>query len=165
MPAALRTLSQGVVDLLQGNRLLNLIMSDRGRVAMGFMAVYLDAGYDPANALSGLTVNRYKAQCAATGLCSPGRAAAMLGLMRFAGHLEPAARARRGQPLRLVPTEKLLGSMRERWRRVFTALAQMRTEGEIGLVRLDDPIFAKVFVVRSWTCSWPVSARSSTAPR
>jgi hypothetical protein len=146
MPAALRMFCQGVVDLFEGSRLLNLIVSDRGRVAMSLMALYLDSGYDPRNPLSGLTVNRYKAQCAAAGLCSPGRAAAMLGLMRFAGHLQPAARTQRGQPLRLIPTDKMLGSLRERWRRIFRALAQIRPEGEIGLARLDDPAFAKVLV-------------------
>jgi hypothetical protein len=146
MPAAVRALCQGMVDLFEGSRLLNLIVSDRGRVGMGLMAVYLDAGYEPRSPLSGLTVNRYKAQCAAAGLCSPGRAAAMLGLMRFAGHLEPVARTQRGQPLRLVPTEKLLGSFRQRWRRLFASLAYVRPEGAIGLARLDDPAFAKVFV-------------------
>jgi hypothetical protein len=146
MPAALRMFCQGVVDLFEGSRLLNLIVSDRGRVAMSLMAVYLDAGFDPRNPLSGLTVNRYKAQCAAAGLCSPGRAAAMLGLMRFAGHLQPAARTQRGQPLRLIPTDKMLGSLRERWRRIFGALAQIRPEGEIGLACLDDPAFAQVCV-------------------
>jgi hypothetical protein len=146
MPAALRMFCQGMVDLFEGSRLLNLVVSDRGRVAMSLMAIYLDAGFDPGNPLSGLTVNRYKAQCAAAGLCSPGRAAAMLGLMRFAGHLQPPARTQRGQPLRLIPTEKMLGSLRERWRRIFGALAQIRPEGEIGLARLDDPAFAKVLV-------------------
>lgn len=146
MPAALRMFCQGMVDLFEGSRLLNLVVSDRGRVAMSLMAIYLDAGFDPRNPLSGLTVNRYKAQCAAAGLCSPGRAAAMLGLMRFAGHLQPVARTQRGQPLRLIPTEKMLGSLRERWRRIFGALAQIRPEGEIGLARLDDPAFARVFV-------------------
>lgn len=146
MPQALRALCEGILELFKGNRLLNIIVSDRARVAMGLLAVYLDADYDPRNPLSGLTVNRYKAKCAATGLCSPNRAVAMVGLMRFAGHLEPASRSERGQRLRLAPTEKLLGPMRERWRRVFGGLRYVRPEGAVGLALVDDPAFAKAFV-------------------
>jgi hypothetical protein len=146
MPAALRALCAGAVDLFERSRLLNIIVSDRARLVMGWLAVYLDAGYQPGNPLSGLTVNRYKMQCAATGLCSQGRAAAMLGLMRFAGHLEPAARTARGQPLRLVPTEKLIGIMRDRWRVAFSALAHVRAEGNSGLALLHHPLFPRMFV-------------------
>src|SRR5438874_627094 len=132
MPEAMRLLASGLIDFFQGSRLLNLIASDRGRMVMAWMALYLDAGHEPRDPLSGLTVNRYKALCASTGVCSPGRGAAMLGIMRFAGYLEPAGRAHRGLPLRLIPTEKLRAQQRERWRRVFPALARVRPEGEIG---------------------------------
>lgn len=145
MPAALRAVCEGTVEAFGSSRVLNILLGDRARVAMGFIAIYLDAGYDPLNSLSGLTVNRFKLQCAATGLCSPGRAAAMLGLMRFAGYLEPASGARRGQPLRLVPTEKLIGPARERWRRIFGGLVHVGPQGAIGLTLLEDPTFAKAF--------------------
>jgi hypothetical protein len=115
-------------------------------MVMAWMALYLDAGHDPRDPLSGLTVNRYKALCARTGVCSPGRGAAMLGIMRFAGYLETAGRAQRGLPLRLVPTEKLRAQQRERWRRVFPALARVRPEGEIGLALIDQPAFHKAFI-------------------
>ena len=146
MPQAMRLFCSGLIDFFQGSRLLNLIASDRGRMVMAWMALYLDAGYDPRDPLSGLTVNRYKALCASTGVCSPGRGAAMLGIMRFAGYLEPAGRAHRGLPLRLVPTEKLKVQQRERWRRLFPALACVRPEGEIGVALIDDPAFYKAFV-------------------
>jgi len=145
MPDAIRTVCSGIVELFGGSQVLNVVVSDRARLVMGFMAIYLDAGYDPMTPLSGLTVNRFKAQCAATGLCSPGRAAAMLGLMRFAGYLKPASDAQRGQPLRLVPTEKLIGPASERWRRAFSGLTHLRPEGKIGLALLDDPAFARTF--------------------
>ncbi len=70
----------------------------------------------------------------------------MLGIMRFAGYLEPAGRAHRGLPLRLIPTEKLRAQQRERWRRVFPALARVRPEGEIGLALIDEPAFHKAFI-------------------
>ena len=146
MPEAMRLLASGLTDFFQGSRLLNLIASDRGRMVMAWMALYLDAGHDPRDPLSGLTVNRYKALCASTGVCSPGRGAAMLGIMRFAGYLELAGRAHRGLPLRLIPTEKLRAQQRERWRRVFPALARVRPEGEIGLALIDEPAFHKAFI-------------------
>lgn len=70
----------------------------------------------------------------------------MLGIMRFAGYLEPAGRAHRGLPLRLIPTEKLSAQQRERWRRLFPALARVRPEGEVGLALIDQPAFHKAFI-------------------
>src|SRR5262245_44636923 len=43
MPDAMRMMCGGLVQLFQGNRLLNLIASDRARLVMAFMATYLDA--------------------------------------------------------------------------------------------------------------------------
>lgn len=143
---AFRNLLAGVLDLTENRFLINLLVSDRVRMMMGWLALYLDAGYDPSDPLSGLTVNRYKALVASTGLCSPGRAAAMLGIMRFAGYLEPVPRARRGLPLRLVPTEKLVGPQRERMRNAMAMLARIRPESAIGLARIDDPAFFNAFV-------------------
>jgi hypothetical protein len=146
MPEAMRLIASGLIDFFQGSRLLNLIASDRGRLVMAWMALYLDTGHDPRDPLSGLTVNRFKALCASTGVCSPGRSTAMLGIMRFAGYLEPAGRAHRGLPLRLIPTEKLRAQQRERWRRLFLALACVRPEGAIGLALIDEPAFHKAFI-------------------
>ncbi len=145
-PKAIRTLGAGMVEFFAGNRLINLVVSDRARAVMAVMAIYLDAHYEPRDPLSGLTLNRFKARCAETGLCSPGRAVAMLGLMRFAGYIAPVARADRGLPSRLIPTQKLIGSQHERWRRVFRALALVRSEGEAGLALMDNPGFTKPFV-------------------
>ncbi len=146
MPAALRKLLAGLTEVFERRRLLGLFGSDRVRLLVAYLALYLDAGHDPADPRSGLTVERYKALCASTGLCSTWHAAMVLRLMRFAGYLTPAPRVDRGAPRRLVPTEKFQTAQRERWRRVIAALAELRPEGAIGLARLDDPAFAKPFV-------------------
>lgn len=146
MPEALRALFTGLIGLFQHNRLLGLIASDRARMVMGWLTLYLDSCYDGRDPLSGLTVNRFKALCARNGLCSPGRAAAMLGLMRFAGHIQPAVRTRRGQPLRLVPTEKLIGPQRERIRFALLALVKLHPDSAAGLARLDDPEFFRTLI-------------------
>jgi hypothetical protein len=146
MPAALRKLLAGLTEVFERRRLLGVFGSDRVRLLVAYLALYLDAGYDPSDPRSGLTVERYKALCASTGLCTAWHAAMMLRLMRFAGYLTPAPRVGFGIPRRLVPTEKFQTAQRERWRRVIAALAELRPEGAIGLARLDDPAFAKPFV-------------------
>lgn len=146
LPEALRIFVSGLFDVVQVNSLLGLIVSDRNRMIMSWLTLYLDASYDGRDPLSGLTVNRYKALCARAGRSSPGRAVALLGLMRFAGYLEPARRTARGMPLRLVPTEKLLGPQRARVRAALTAMAKLRPEGAIGLARLDDPAFFRALL-------------------
>ena len=143
MPGVLLGLFTSIHALNQGNRLVNILMSDRARMMMGWMTLFLDASHDPQDPLSGLTVNRFKALCARAGLCSPGRGAATLGLMRFAGYLEPATRAARGLPLRLMPTEKLVAPLRARLEFGLTALTRLRPEGAVGLARLNDPVFFK----------------------
>jgi hypothetical protein len=146
MPEVLRSLFTSINGLIQGHRILNLIVTDRSRMVMGWLTLFLDASYDQHDPLSGLTVNRYKALCARSGLSSPGRGAAMLGLMRFAGYLEPATRASRGLPLRLVPTAKLIEPQRLRLRFIFKALACFRPEAKIGLTRIDEPVFFNTLV-------------------
>lgn len=145
MPDALRSMLVAASDVARGNQLLALIVSDRARWIMSWLALFLDASHDPSDPFSGLTVNRFKSLCAGADLASPGTAVAMLGLMRFAGYIEPATRAHRGVPLRLIPTEKLLGPQRERLRHALKSLALLRPEGTVGLARLDDPVCFKAF--------------------
>jgi hypothetical protein len=145
MPEALRSLLAGLTDVFERRRLLGLFAGDRVRLLVAYLALYLDALHDPSDSRSGLTAERYKALCASTGLCSAWHAAVMLRLMRFAGYLTPS-RVGRGARRRLVPTEKFRAAQRDRWRRVFAALARVRPEGAMGLARVDDPGFAKPFI-------------------
>lgn len=146
MPQALRSLCEGLEGLFRGSRLLNLIVGDRGRVAIGWMALYLDAEREPGDPGTGLTVNRFKALCASTELCSPGRAAAMLGVMRFAGYLEPAAHSIRGMPLQLVPSGRFLAQQRLRCEKIFEAMRHVAPEGASGLALMHHPDFPRHFI-------------------
>lgn len=147
MPRAVRSFAKSYVAHFEHRPLLNLVTSDRGRVLMAWMALYFDALYDPAVPGSGLTVNRFKAACAETGLCSQGRASAMLGVMRFAKHIEPVTEARRGHSLRLSPTEKLRAAFRERIANTLAAMSLVLPEGRLGLDHLGDPVFEKAFII------------------
>jgi hypothetical protein len=146
MQKATRLFARGFIDHFENRPLLNLVTSDRGRVLMSWMVLYFDSCHDPSDPSSGLTVNRFKSACAETGLCSPGRASAMLGLMRFAGQVEQVAAARRGQPLRLAPTERLRRAFRERVANTLSAMSHVMPEGEIGIRHLGDPAFDRVFI-------------------
>jgi hypothetical protein len=141
MPRALQVLATNVLDLYQRRPILNLVMNDRGRMAVSHIALYLHYSADPADPGSGLTTNRFKQVCAQAGLGSPGRAVAILALMRFAGLLEPEANSHRGQRRRLVPTEAFVALQRDRLRQAFTALAHLRGEGAFGLAHLHDEHF------------------------
>ena len=89
--AAMRALLADNVRLYRGNRVLNYVGYDRGRLIVGFLALYLHVGrrdFDPG---SGLTAQRLKALCVEQDVCSPGRARAMLSLLQLFGYLERAS--------------------------------------------------------------------------
>jgi DNA-binding MarR family transcriptional regulator len=110
------------IDAYHGGRLMNWIMSDRARALLGYLAYYLELTE------SGLTPTRLKRACAETGLCSPGRGAAMLALMRAAGYValvtDPADRRVR----RLVATDKLKDMLRLRLTPQLAAAAVVMPE-------------------------------------
>lgn len=97
--------ARAAVALYQGNRFLNVVANDRGRFIVALLATALHHGLAGPG---GLTAARLKATCAETGLCSPGRARALLALMQWAGYLAPAEQGR------LVPTRRLVDMHRER---------------------------------------------------
>lgn len=143
---AMRSSAEGIVALHDRNPLLNRILNDRGRTAFGFFVLYLDATSDATGA--GLTAARMAALCQETGLCSRGRAKALLALMRWGGYLEPAAGRgdRRERPL--APTERMRELFLTRWRVQFTALRALGGTADTILARLDEPGFIAQLAVR-----------------
>jgi hypothetical protein len=123
--AAVASSMRGSIDLYQGGGLSNWILSDRARAAFGHALLYLHATARPDDPRSGLTAARVKELSVETGLCSAGRASAMLALMRVAGYVAQAPSAEDRRVRRLVPTEKLLGVQRARLRRQFEVIAIM----------------------------------------
>ena len=93
-------------------------------------------------------MGRFQALCAEVKLCSPGRARAVLALMRYAGYLAPApGRAPDRRQRRLVPTERLIELHRQRWTRYFEAMALvMPEEGRKALEIHGRPEFTAAFV-------------------
>jgi hypothetical protein len=148
LPDAMRSLARDVVALYQGNRLLNLLLNDRGRFLIGYAALVLHFGKTADDPGSGLTAQQMKTFCVEHNVCSRGRAEAMLALMRMSGYLAPDPEATDRRFRVLVPTERLIGLTRRRWAAQFKAIALLRPEGDAALRALDREDFVRAFVRR-----------------
>ena len=144
-PNAIRTFGSGMLALYRGNRLLNMLINDRGRMVIGYLSLYLHEGGAPDGRGSGFGVGQLKALCAAAGLASPGRTAAMLALMRMSGHIASASAAEDKRRHILVPTEKLRAAHRDRWECVVAGLREVRPDAAAAF-NLDDPEFVAAYV-------------------
>lgn len=122
-----------------GNRLLNRVLNDRGRVVFCFLILYLDALSEAEG--GGLTVGRMVALCQETGVCSRGRARAMMALMRWGGYLEPVSGEgdRRVKPL--APTAHMRAVFRDRWIAHYRLIETLDPVGGEVLARFGDPVF------------------------
>jgi DNA-binding MarR family transcriptional regulator len=142
---AARAAAAGLVAHYEGNRLLNQLMNDRGRVLFTHHAVYLHFSRTPGDAGSGLTVSRMKDLCVETQLCSRGRVEVMLGLLRAAGYLAPASDPADRRRRVLVPTDKLLALHKQRFDMHFAAMESVLPEASAARAAFDDPEFMPAF--------------------
>jgi hypothetical protein len=139
---AVWTATTRLVETYQAHRVMNRVFNDRGSAVVGLLALYLHFCGGPP----GLTLSRMQALCAETAVCSRGRAAAMIALMRFARYLTPAATAADRRIRSLVPTERLIAAHRARWEAQLEALALVAPEGKEALARLDQKEFRAAFL-------------------
>ena len=145
-PQAARNMAIGLTGFYRGGPLLNWLMDDRARVVLSHVVLHCHYARDPADPSSGLTPTRIKQLCCEFDLCSPGRATAMVSLMRFAGYLaaDPDSDDRRRRPL--VATPKLLELLRPRWRSHFMSGIPVFPDGAVLADRLDDLAFVRAFL-------------------
>jgi hypothetical protein len=146
-PDAMRAMLTAAVQLFKGNRILNHVGFDRGRVVTAILVLYLHVSRRPDDPTSGLTAQRLKALCVEQDVCSPGRARAMLALLRLFGYVAPASGGDR-RSKRLEPTDLLINSLRQRWAAMFDAIAMMLPEGAAARASLNRPEFLAAFVRR-----------------
>ena len=144
--ASLRLIAAGAVAQYRGNRILNMMITDRARFLIGVFAIHLHYLSRPGDPRSGLTLSRVKAICIEQKICSPGRAEAMLILMRMFGYLASARSEEDRRLHRLVPTDALIGWHRERLAFTLEAVAGVLPEGAQVLAVLDSPDFLARFV-------------------
>lgn len=137
---AIRATATGLASMYHGRHLLNWLMDDRGRLLLGYLAIYLHSTRDRSDPASGLTPTRMKALCTEFDVCSPGRAGAMLSLMRFSGYLTPDIDIADRRQRRLVATDKLYALLRSRLKMHYTAIAPLFRDGAAMLAALDDKL-------------------------
>jgi len=145
---AAREVAQGFVEHYQGNRLLNTIVNDRGRMLVGYFSIYLHFFGLPGEHAPGLTVSRMKKLCSDLGICSGGRAETMLILMRMFGHLETAPSAADRRTRYLVPSKRLLESVQVRWLMQFKAMAPVLPEIAPAIAAVRRPDFTAALIRR-----------------
>jgi hypothetical protein len=144
--AAQRMIAASSIALYRGNRILNMMITDRARYLIGMFAIHLHHLSRPGDPRSGLTLSRIKAICGEHKICSAGRAEAVLALMRMFGYLASARGGEDRRLHRLVPTDALLGWHHERL--VFTneAIAKLLPETAHVLAALHSRDFVARFV-------------------
>jgi DNA-binding MarR family transcriptional regulator len=144
-PEAMRLFAEGIVAVFRGNRLINLLTSDRGRMLIGFLALYLNDDGAPDGRGRGFSVTQMKAAAAEAGVASPGRTGAMLALMRATGYLTSASDVADRRRHVLLPTEQLRAAYRERWARIVRAMRPVLPEAA-AVVELGNPEFEAAYV-------------------
>lgn len=125
-------------------KLLNVIVNDRGRFMISSLALYLHFR-SQRDAATTLTAGRLRTLSVQLGLCSSGRAAAMIALMRWGGYLAPIATAAGERSQRLMVTGRLIAHLIERWRMQLTIMVPLFPEAQVALDRLEDPDFVAAF--------------------
>jgi hypothetical protein len=142
---AVRLVLADNVRFYRGNRILSYLGYDRGRIVIAILAFYLHVTRRLGDPTSGLTAQRLKSLCVEQDVCSPGRARAMLSLLRLFGHVAPAPAGDR-RTKRLEPTELLTRSLRQRWGTLLDAIALLSPEGAVARARLERPDFLAALV-------------------
>jgi hypothetical protein len=132
--AAVDSLARTTVETYSGHPLLNLVASDRGRFVVAMLVVHL-------HHQGRLTAANLKTLAARQGFSSPGRTAALIALMRWAGYLaaEPGGR-------RLVPTDKFTAAQRLRVAGELAAVGHVSAAARTVSERLDDEVLLGRFL-------------------
>ena len=120
---AVAEFARSLIDIYEGNALLNTLLCDRGRVLVGFFLLYLEVLPLPGTSVPGATLSTVQALCRRTQLCSPGRTASILAAMRSGGYIVPRTDPADHRQRFLVPTQKLVAAHQHQVVRQFEAMA------------------------------------------
>jgi AraC-like DNA-binding protein len=140
---AMRASAQAMVELHSRSRFLGWFLSDRALAILAHAAVALDSDARDDDPRTGLTPSRFKAFCVENGLCSEGRATAVLAFMRLSGHLEAQGHPADRRITRLTPSGKLLETMRSRLRAQLGCAAMICPEVAPAIERLGSRDFER----------------------
>ena len=140
---AMRACARNTIDYHGRGRMIGWLLSDRTLFVLGLAAVGMDADGRPDDSRSGLTPGRFKAFCVHNGVCSEGRAAAILAFMRLSGHLEAESHPADRRITRLRPTAKLFEIARTRLRPQIAAAAMVCPQVAPAVDLFEDPEFER----------------------
>lgn len=147
-PAACRQACLTGIRYYRGNRLINLLLGDRGRSAISLLCLYLYHQRRDDDPRSGLTLTRLKAVCADQNLASPGRIEAFVVLMRVLGFLRQDNDPDDRRVRRLTPTERLFAAHRDRWFGLMEAMTPVLPDTPALRACFADPTFERAFILR-----------------
>jgi hypothetical protein len=145
-PDVMREITAGFARLYRGNRVLNTVGTDRWRFLISVFAIHLHFAGSTDNPHKGLTAGRLRRLCADNKICSPGRASAMVNLMRSFGQLETVLNTEDRREQILMPTERLMTWHRERFTVFFKGMERVLPEGAEALAALDSAEFMPRFM-------------------
>jgi hypothetical protein len=143
---AVKQITGALSEIYEGNRIMNTVLNDRARGQIGYLALIMHWASPSEYAAQGVTMSRMKAACTRMNYCSPNRVESIMALMRLFGYIRLESDPYDHRLKVIVPTEKLIGNHRERWRCNFQAMTLVMPEGGIGLAALDSPGFAPAFL-------------------
>jgi len=143
---AARLIASQLIEDYLADRVLNRVFNDRGRYLAGLIALYLHRVPLDGEEDAGITVGRMKTLCIRTGVSSPGRAVAILSIMRFGGYLKPSESSQDRRRTLLVPTERFIALQERRWRFLFGAMVQVMPEARRALELYMRPDFQAAFL-------------------
>ncbi len=146
LSAAIANFATDLIEHYKGDALLNKLVCDRGRILITLFVLYLEVLPLPGTQTTGATLSSVQALCRRTGICSPGRAAAVLAAMRFGGYIATHADPEDHRRRLLVSTEKLLRMHRHHWVRQFEAMAPALPQAALVPARLKEGAFRTAFL-------------------
>ena len=146
LPQAVASFAEWLIRTYSHSRMLNLLLVDRGRLLLGFYVLYLDVLPRPGTQESGATLSAVQTLCRNTGLCSAGRAASMIALMRFGGYVTQAADPNDRRRRILVPTQRLVDIYNRNWVQQFEAMAPVFPDAAFVPRWLERPSFRTEFL-------------------
>ena len=146
LSGAVAKFAGSLIDIDEGNALLNTLLCDRGRVLVGFLLLYLEVLSLPGTSVPGTTLSTVQARRRRTQLCSPGRTASILAAMRFGGYIVPRTDPVDHRRRFLIPTQRLVAAYQQRVVRQFKAMAPVRPGAILVPALLEGRAFRTAFL-------------------
>jgi hypothetical protein len=141
---AMRLKAERLLASYTGQPLLNKLVGEEARWMIGGFALFLHFTRDLDDASAGATLARIQALCTAYRQASPGRVAALVGLMCLSGHLARVTARSDRRVRRLEPTEAMLAVVRE-WMRAHLGPLHLLDDAIDPGALVEDPRYVPAF--------------------